>query len=72
MAEDRRTTKDSGTHGPGNDALDEHGETVREGYDAAREPERQGDGDPGTERSGEDAGSPGAGESAVDDGQQVS
>lgn len=27
----------------------EHAGAVRKGYDAAREPERQGDGDPGTE-----------------------
>jgi hypothetical protein len=46
---DGKTPKD-GTR----DSAHEHERTVRKGYEAARDPERQGDGDPGPEEVSDD------------------
>jgi hypothetical protein len=36
----------------------EHSGTVRRGYEAAEDPERQGDGDPGPDQTGKSTGTP--------------
>jgi hypothetical protein len=59
MTEEKREPKDSGSDSQPpqtsgrRDPAHEHESTVREGYDAAQEPEKQGDGDPGTEQISE-------------------
>lgn len=47
---DRKTGKDAAR-----DPAHEHERTVRKGYEAARDPERQGDGDPGPEEVRDDS-----------------
>jgi hypothetical protein len=53
MADGNRTPKDADRDTQANPPADEHEETVRKGYEAALEPEKQGDGDPGTEPPGD-------------------
>jgi hypothetical protein len=63
MARKRRTPQKAGGDSP----AQEHEDTVQKGYDAAEEPERQGDGDPGPDPYRDE---PGAQDSAADSGAQ--